>query len=164
MGKKRIDFKKEISGVNELGEFVKEEETLASIANEDDTMFDLEPEFESHELNSTEDLEEQQWTPNEQFRLFYAYFKDMSSESLFTKREEIEVSAKIKKCEASAKKIKVLIDKLLYERDAKVMRKVYRNGSVKDLSKQIKILNAFLKVCSERAKRLKGNFVKANLK
>jgi len=164
MGKKHIDFKKEISGVNKLGEFVKEEETFASIANEDDNMFDLEPDFKSHELNSTEDLDEQQWAPDEQFRLFYAYFKDMSSESLFTKREEIEVSAKIKKCEASAKKIKVLIDKLLYERDAKVMRKVYRNDSVKELSKRIKILNALMKVHSETAQRLKGNFVKANLR
>ncbi len=66
MGKKHIDFKKEISGVNEHGEFIQKEETLASIADEDDIMFDLEPEpdFESHELNSTEDLDEQQLIPD----------------------------------------------------------------------------------------------------
>ncbi|MDA2919043.1 sigma-70 family RNA polymerase sigma factor [Desulfobacterota bacterium AH_259_B03_O07] len=164
MGAKRIDFKKEISGVNELGEFIQEEETLASIANEDDIMFDLEPEFESHELNSTEDLEEQQWIPDDQFRLLYAYFKDMASESLFTKREEIEVSAKIKKCEASAKKIKVMIDKLLNERDAKGKKNDYRNGIAKELSKQINVLNALLKVYPEAAQRYKDRFVKANLR
>ncbi|MFQ5788532.1 MAG: RNA polymerase sigma factor RpoD/SigA [Thermodesulfobacteriota bacterium] len=164
MGKKHIDFKKEISGINEHGEFVKKEETFASIANEDDTMFDLEPDFKSHELNSTEDHDEQQWTPDEQFRLFYAYFKDMSSEPLFTQREEIEVSAKIKKCEASAKKIKVMIDKLLNERDANCKKNDYRNGIAKELPKQINVLNALMKVYPEAAQRYKDRFVKANLR
>ncbi len=71
MGGKRNDFKKEISGVNELGEFVKEEETFGSIANEDDIMFDSESSLESPELNSTEDHDEQQWAPYEQYIRFY---------------------------------------------------------------------------------------------
>ncbi|MDA2919272.1 sigma-70 family RNA polymerase sigma factor [Desulfobacterota bacterium AH_259_B03_O07] len=166
MGTKRIDFKKEISGVNEFGRFIQEEETLASTGNEDDIMFDSEsePEFESTELNSTEDKVEQQWTPDEQFRLLYAYFKDMASEQLLTAKQEIELSAMIKKCEARAGGIKVILDNLLKERDAKVMRKVYRNDSVKEISKEIKILNALMKVHSEAAQRYKDRFVKANLR
>jgi len=119
-------------------------------------------EIELEEALSTDD--EKDKALDEKFRLLYAYFKDMSSESLFTQREEIEVSAKIKKCESRAGEIKVILDKLLKEKDAKSSRNGHRNGRGKDLSKQIKILNAFMKVYSERAKRLKGNFVKANLR
>ena len=127
-------------------------------------------EIELEEALSTDDEEddeednEEDKVLDEKFRLVDAYFKDLASESLFTQREEIEVSAKIKKCEAKAGEIKVVLDKLLKEKDAKSSRNGLRNGRGKDLSKQIKILNAFLKVYSERAKRLKGNFVKANLR
>ena len=127
-------------------------------------------EIELEEALSTDDEEddeednEEDKVLDEKFRLVDAYFKDLASESLFTQREEIEVSAKIKKCEAKAGEIKVVLDKLLKEKDAKSSRNGLRNGRGKDLSKQIKILNAFLKVYSETAKRLKGNFVKANLR
>jgi len=127
-------------------------------------------EIELEEALSTDDEEddeednEEDKVLDEKFRLVDDYFKDLASESLFTQREEIEVSAKIKKCEAKAGEIKVILDKLLKEKDAKSSRNGLRNGRGKDLSKQIKILNAFLKVYSETAKRLKGNFVKANLR
>ncbi len=129
-------------------------------------MFDSESEHDlkSTELKSTEDKVEQQWTPDEPFRLLYPYFKDMVNEQLLTAKQEIELSAMMKKCEARAGEIKVILDKLLKEKDAKSSRNGHRNGRGKELSKQIKILNAFLKVYSERAKRLKGNFVKANLR
>ena len=123
-------------------------------------------EIELEEALSTDDEEndEEDKVLDEKFRLVDAYFKDLASESLFTQREEIEVSAKIKKCEARAGETKVILDKLLKEKDVKSSRNGLRNGRGKDLSKQIKILNAFLKVYSETAKRLKGNFVKANLR
>ena len=36
--------------------------------------------------------------PDDEYRLLQAYFREMGSEPLLTAREEVEVSAKIKKC------------------------------------------------------------------
>jgi len=164
---KKLDSEKTISGVNDLGEFTQEENPLMSLDIGDNLILDMvesEADFESTELDSTEDQEEEQLTPDEQLRLLYAYFKDMSGEPLLKPREEIEVSAKIKKCEANAEGIRVILDKLLKEKDAKIKRSGHRNGRTKKLSKQIKILSAFMKAYSERAKSLKGKFAKANLR
>ncbi|MDA2920758.1 hypothetical protein MYX76_14925, partial [Desulfobacterota bacterium AH_259_B03_O07] len=106
-------------------------------------------EIELEEALSTDDEEDK--VLDEKFRLLYAYFKDMAREPLLTRKEEIEISARIKKCGAMTGEIKVILDKLLKEKDAKSSRNGHRNGRGKELSKQIKILNAFLKVYSERA-------------
>lgn len=106
-------------------------------------------------------------TPDEQLRLLYVYFKDMSIEPLFTAQEEVEISAKIKKCESRTRELVVLVDKLS---DGKIkISKIngYRNGSNGAghiVEKRIKSLNAFIRVYSENAKRLKQRFVKANLR
>ena len=49
--------------------------------------------------------EEDEWVPDEQLRLLYVYFKDMAVEPLFTAKQEVEISAKIKKCEAKAREL-----------------------------------------------------------
>ena len=56
-------------------------------------MGDSDYEFEQPDTKSLQKIEEeqQQWTPDEQFRLLYSYFKDMSVEPLLTAKEEIEV-------------------------------------------------------------------------
>lgn len=106
-------------------------------------------------------------TPDEQLRLLYVYFKDMSVEPLFTAQEEVEISAKIKKCESRTRELVVLVDKLI---DGKIKisktngYKNGRNGSGHNVEKRIKSLNAFIRVYSENAKRLKQRFVKANLR
>ena len=53
--------------------------------------------FEIEDNPALETNEEEEWTPDEQFRLLYVYFKDMAIESLLTAKEEVEVSAQIKK-------------------------------------------------------------------
>ncbi|MDA2921364.1 sigma-70 family RNA polymerase sigma factor, partial [Desulfobacterota bacterium AH_259_B03_O07] len=163
---KKLDSEETISGVNELGEFILEEEAFESIDIEDSLMLDVvdpESDHESKELN----LREEKWplAADEKVRLLYAYYKDMASEPLLTRKEEVVVSAIIKKCEAKASQINLALEKLLsVKKDAKSKRNGHRNSRGKELSKQIKILNAFLKVYSERAQRQKGNFVKANLR
>ena len=163
---KKLDSEETISGVNKLGEFILEEEALKSIGIEDSLMLDVvdpESDFESKGLN----LREEKWplTADEQLRLLYDYFKDMASEPLLTRKEEVVISAIIKKCEAKTSQINLALEKLLsVKKDAKSKRNGHRNSRGKELSKQIKILNAFLKVYSERAQRQKGNFVKANLR
>lgn len=84
------------------------------------------------------------------------YFKEIAKEPLLTAKQEIELSAKIKKCEAKAREIKSTIDKLSKKKRANGKR----NGHPNDIER----LNALMKTYSERAKELKERFVKANLR
>ena len=106
-------------------------------------------------------------TPDEQLRLLYVYFKDMSVEPLFTAQEEVEISAKIKKCEARSREIEQLVERLSVGNLKVRMPKGRPNGrgaAKADIEKRIKSLSAFVRVYSENAKRYKQRFVKANLR
>ncbi|MGH7800606.1 MAG: sigma-70 family RNA polymerase sigma factor [Thermodesulfobacteriota bacterium] len=163
----KIKFEGAISGVNELGEFIQDnEEAFVPLEIEDDVILDMiksGAELEPRELESTED-EGKRWVQHEQFRLLYVYFKDMSSESLLTPKEEVEISAKIKKCEAMAKETKALIDKLSKVRETKSKRNRHKNGNGKSISKRVERLSGFMKAYSEKAKQLRDRFMKANLR
>jgi len=64
------------------------------------------------ELQKIEEEEEKhKWTPDEQFRLLYSYFKDMSVEPLLTAKEEVSVSSKIKKCESRAMDMRRIVER-----------------------------------------------------
>ncbi len=107
-------------------------------------------------------------TPDEQLRLLYVYFKDMSIEPLFTAQEEVEISAKIKKCEAKSRELVLIVDRLTVGKFKGARLNGHRNGrnghSHSNIQKRIKSLNGFIKAYSENAKRLKQRFVKANLR
>lgn len=164
---KNIEFEGAISGVNELGEFIQDnEEAFVPLKIGNDLILDMiksGAELEPRELESTED-EGKRWVQHEQFRLLYVYFKDMSSESLLTPNEEVEISAKIKKCEARAKETKALIDKLSKVRETKSKRNRHKNGNGKSISKRVERLSSFMKAYSEKAKQLRDRFIKANLR
>ncbi|MGQ0794200.1 MAG: sigma-70 family RNA polymerase sigma factor [Deltaproteobacteria bacterium] len=128
----------------------------------DDPEFDFDfNEFESKESDAEEDAAEEKaaddGAPDEQFRLLYTYFRDMAGEPLFTARQEIEVSAKIKKCEEQARRIKTALDEY---QSAEIPRR-FKNANLAEHLKRKEIL---LKVCSDRAKELKERFAKANLR
>ncbi|MGH7800889.1 MAG: sigma-70 family RNA polymerase sigma factor [Thermodesulfobacteriota bacterium] len=160
---KDIEFEEKTSGVNELGEFIQgDEEAFLPLEIEGDLILDMVG--SESELESTEDEEEQR-VPDEQLRLLYIYFKDMASEPLLTPKEEIEISAKIKKCEERAREMKLLLDKLSKERVGNSKKNRHKNGNGKDLSgARIQRLNAFIMAYRERAKELRKRFVKANLR
>ena len=104
--------------------------------------------------------EEDEWVPDEQLRLLYVYFKDMAVEPLFTAKQEVEISAKIKKCEAKARELNATVTKL-----TAMKSRLRKNPSkAKILSKRIESLSAFTTVFYEWAQRLKQRFVKANLR
>jgi RNA polymerase sigma factor (sigma-70 family) len=144
---KNIDFEEINSELNEFGDFIRADELEGFIPDE-------EPQLESGGEESLEDEEEQNWAPEEQLRLLSAYFKDMSHEPLLKAEEEVKISAKIKKCEARAKEIKALLDKEKADKSRK------KGGS----KRRIKRLSALMKAYLEKAKGLKGRFVKANLR
>jgi len=104
--------------------------------------------------------EEDEWVPDEQLRLLYVYFKDMAVEPLFTAKQEVEISAKIKKCEAKARELNATVTKLTAMKSR--LRK--NPAKAKILSKRIESLSAFTTVFYEWAQRLKQRFVKANLR
>lgn len=174
----RLSSPESTSGVNNLRGFIQEDEEVFMPLNMEDVrepqsnddltldVVELESGFEPEELQSIEDEdeEEEQKVPDEQVRLLYVYFKDLATEPLFTPEEEVEVSAKIKKCEAKAGEIKALLDKLSKERIGKSKRNGHQNGNGKAPSKRIQRLEVVMKAYSEKANGLKRRFVKANLK
>jgi len=156
---------------NELEDFIQgDEEGFSQLSIKDNLMLDIEePEFsdfEPVEAESAEEQQEEEWTPDEHFRLLYVYFKNMAVESLLTPREEIEVSAKIKKCEAKAREIKILLDRSVNGngKENRLKKNGHSNGIKKEILKRVQRLDAFRKAYSERAKELKERFVKANLR
>ena len=159
----------EIGGLEEFNQ--EEDQAYQSIDIADTVMNEDQPEFsvEIEENNNTavESQEEDKWTPDEQFRLLYVYFKDMAVESLLTAKEEVEVSAQIKKCEAKAIELTINIDKLRKKKDSLIKRQSTTSKSrvtSKELEKRIQSLSAFVRVFSERACDMKERFVKANLR
>jgi len=145
-----------------------DEESYSSLGIREDDMIegdDSDFGFELDDNTSTDDQEEE-WTPDEQFRLLYVYFKDMAVESLLTAKEEIEVSAQIKKCEAKAKEFAIVIEKLAKNIDKSTSRKKTEGSNISqaELTKRIDSLMAFIKVYTDRALELKERFVKANLR
>jgi len=145
-----------------------DEESYSSLGFRDDVSIEGEESdfgFEIEDNTVAEDQEEE-WTPDEQFRLLYVYFKDMAVESLLTAKEEIEVSAQIKKCEFKSRELTSHIQKLSKKRESFTGKKKVVNTAIteKVLTKRIESLMAFVKVYSERANELKERFVKANLR
>lgn len=164
METKYNEFDETVS-VSEYVEFEREEDEVSSISFKDSYSREEgnENEYDPGKSNSRSKSDD---TPDEQLRLLYVYFKDMSVEPLFTAQEEVEISAKIKKCESRSRELLSLVGKLA---DGKLkLNGRHRNGhnGLKNgyLEKRIRSLHAFIRVYSENAKRFKQRFVKANLR
>lgn len=158
----------EVGGLEEFNQ--EEDQAFPSVAIRNNGMADDEPEFtfEVEDSPVVEEQEETKWTPDEQFRLLYVYFKDMAVESLLTAKEEVEVSAQIKKCEAKALELTINAEKVRKKRD-RLLKRQSKTGSKsriseKDLTKRIESLTAFVRAYAERACDMKERFVKANLR
>jgi RNA polymerase sigma factor, sigma-70 family len=157
MGFKEMNFR--VKEVNGFGRFQgKEAFTFAD--TEDDSVYDDRENFGYDEIEEGFDAEETftngrqkdggevGWTPEEHLRLLSVYFKDLAKETLFTAKDEVEVSASIKKCEARAEEIGELLGQ-----------------NRRELSKQrADRLNALRKAYQGKANVLKHKFAKANLR
>lgn len=167
---------------------VKSQERVMPEINDSD--FDVQL-AENESSDKTEEPDSKpEWTPDEEFRLLQAYFKEMGTEPLLTTRGEIEVSAKIKKCEAKANEHRAFLEKVLgeslgigLEENIKILQSIPRTKIQKALKNyyECKISNpeilksrfrsynlyryqqrtiAYLR----KAKIFKERFVKANLR
>lgn len=110
------------------------------------------------------------WISREEYKLLQSYFREVGVEPLLSPSEELEISIKIKKYEAKAKKIKTLLDKLIRQ-----SRNGFRSRGKDSLgkaesaciyisSKKMQRLYNLTKAYSKRTKVLKERFVKANLR
>ncbi|MEM7009161.1 MAG: sigma-70 family RNA polymerase sigma factor [Thermodesulfobacteriota bacterium] len=139
----------EITEFEDLSDAPKNSEKQFEIESNMD--FDLDEEKTEQESNdSIADYNNgAQYSQDSQHRLLNNYFKDISTEPLLNVREEIEIPAKIKKCEEKADQIRALLEEISNQ-----------SGREKDIA----ILNASHKAYSEKAKELKKRFANANLR
>lgn len=130
-----------------------------------------------------------QWTPDEEFRLLQVYFKEMGTEPLLTPKEEIEVSAKIKRCEFKASEMMFVLESLFQKRLGKALENTVSNveglhgkkrrtpiGKTRGRSaakssegeggtkKSLRCSTLLSKAYLIRARRFKERFIKANLR
>ena len=82
---------------NEHDTYDSEKEDSANNNDLDDKA--LLEEYQKTTLKGAGKTKKKDWVPDEQYRLLYVYFKDMSLEPLLKSKQEVEVSAKIKKSE-----------------------------------------------------------------
>lgn len=102
---------------------------------------------------------ESQYPQDNQYRLLNNYFREIATEPLLNVREEIEIPAKIKKCELKVSQIKSLLTTIAEESNLAETNNVPFNRQ-----KDIEILNASCRAYKEKAKELKRRFANANLR
>ena len=120
----------------------------------------------SHQMSNEETEEDIQkynketyHSQDNRYRILNNYFRNIASEPLLAIREEIEIPAKIKKCELKAKQIKSLLRSISEE------SKIAENKILLfNRQRDIKILKASYRAYTEKAKELKRRFANANLR
>lgn len=116
---------------------------------------DIDSDFSKEQL-TPERTKENKSATDDQYRILNDYFREISTESLLTIREEFEIPAKINKCKLKAKQIKILLEALKPD----TQKLIGNNGQLKNTQR----LHASLKAYNERSKELKKRFANANLR
>ncbi|HLE25593.1 MAG TPA: RNA polymerase sigma factor RpoD/SigA [Thermodesulfobacteriota bacterium] len=108
---------------------------------------------------------------DKKLRLLQIYFKDIGNKPIFTPKEEIEVSVKIKKCELGAKEIertlKEILGKDLKESPLEVVNKSKLEAALNNrnsILRRMQRLHALRKAYLNKTRELKEKFIKANLR
>ncbi len=152
---------------------IEDEEILNPIESKDGLeegfKLDIEPSEESKTPQKRGEL------PNHDLRLLNAYFKELGTEPLLTPRDEIEITAKMRKCEIRAKEIQSIIERTLGQRLGhdiksapgklkKVSNKSRHTSKIKMGPKQLARLITLLDIYSKKAIQFRNRFTKANLR
>lgn len=144
---------------------------------------------ENSTKEETSESETPKFTPDEEFRLLQVYFKEMGTEPLLTPKEEIEVSAKIKRCETKAAEAKMFMETIFerslsntlkstisnVEKNARAKQRSHLTSKTQSSStisklekelakKSIRRSNLLSRLYLLRATRFKERFIKANLR
>lgn len=179
------NFPEDIESVPQEEEFLMDidDKVLVELSEAEIDLKEENPEDESSEESG------KQFTPDEEFRLLQVYFKEMGMEPLLTPKEEIEVSAKIKRCEAKAAEMRSILENLFQKRlgkalestisqveglkrrgmsarmkNSKKLKSAVRKLDGEAAKKSIRRSTLLSKVYMMRARRFKERFIKANLR
>ncbi|MGH7800558.1 MAG: RNA polymerase sigma factor RpoD/SigA [Thermodesulfobacteriota bacterium] len=168
------DLVNEYSSVQ--GGYIEDEEILPTIVSDEgfegEINLDEEDAKEGKLPDKTEEIQ------NHHLRLLNDYFKEIGPLSLLTSKEEVEVAAKIRKCETRAKEIKMIIERIIGKKiggdirsTVQDLRDVSENSpnkhknlktklSFKRLSRLITLFEAY----SKKATQFRNRFITANLR
>lgn len=97
-----------------------------------------------------------------ELNILQLYYKEMGNVSLLSAKQEVEVSAKIKKCEAKSKQIKIKLEKILKKKILKQNAKNKQRLNI--LKRNYQIKTALFEAYSKKTKKFKNNFIRANLR
>lgn len=154
-----INYKEMEDSSEEMEEFdpLSDDDDITAIEVDDKLLSDVK---KSSRNGSSDGNGDDEWVPDEQLRLLYVYFKDMAIEPLFNAKKEVEISAKIKKCESKSKEYADNLNTLIN------MKEDLNGDSEKRnlYERRIQSLRAYSRVYSDWAQKLKQRFVKANLR
>ncbi|MEQ9618328.1 MAG: RNA polymerase sigma factor RpoD/SigA [Deltaproteobacteria bacterium] len=137
---------------------------------------DFDQEFEPPDFEPAGNPDKSGRDVNPELRLVNDYFKEVGTESLMTPREEIQVAAKMRECEARAGRLREEIGRILGEEldgDADSLietlgelsgDRYFHPGMNKGADKRLRKLAPLLKAYLGTAAKLKNRFVKANLR
>src|SRR3990172_1653441 len=155
------------------GGYIEDEEISPTIESDEGFEGDLSlDEEDSEEVKPPDKTEEIQ---NHDLRLLNDYFKEIGSLPLLTPKEEVEVAAKIKRCEIREKEIKRVIEVIsgkkiggdirstvgrLKEVSDKTSYKLKREKAFKRLGRLLTLFEAY----SKKATQFRNRFVTANLR
>ena len=155
------------------GGYIEDEEISPTIESDEGFEGDLSlDEEDSEEVKPPDKTEEIQ---NHDLRLLNDYFKEIGSLPLLTPKEEVEVAAKIKRCEIRAKEIKRVIEVIsgkkiggdirstvggLKEVSDKTSYQLKREKAFKRLGRLLTLFEAY----SKKATQFRNRFVTANLR
>lgn len=142
----------EYSDVN--GSFVRDGKTFVPPDQDygtvpEEIILEYEDQFQSEGLQGIE--EEDKPEKYEEFGILYGYFRDIAKESLLSAKDEIELSTRIKRYEARANQIRVILDGGI-------------KGKKKHALKRMGRLTALRTQYLRRAQELKSRFISANLR
>ena len=120
-------------------------------------------EYQKTTLKGAGKSKKKDWVPDEQYRLLYVYFKDMSLEPLLKSKQEVEVSAKIKKSELHALTYTELLEKVKSSKITPTQKKklLSLKGGQK---RRVAEVEGYIRAYTNLANSLKERFVKANLR
>ena len=120
-------------------------------------------EYQKTTLKGAGKAKKKDWVPDEQYRLLYVYFKDMSLEPLLKSKQEVEVSAKIKKSELHALNYTELLEQVHSSKITATQKKklLSLKGGQK---RRVAEVEGYIRAYTNLANALKERFVKANLR
>ncbi|MGH7799432.1 MAG: sigma-70 family RNA polymerase sigma factor [Thermodesulfobacteriota bacterium] len=152
-----------------IGGLFDEEEPFLELLEDESLQDRTDAEFNT-QIASPRTKTQKEKSADEKLRLLQIYFKDIGNETIFTPKEEIEVSVKIKKCELRVREIErtlEILGKDLKESTLEAINKsklkaALNNGN--SILRRIQRLIALRKAYLNKTKEFKERFIKANLR